>query len=161
MTREAPLSPEAFQNELGPRVERSWQSFGMVALELRAENLLTVVTALRDKFDFTLFLDVTAIDYPERSPRFDLVYHFYSPRHNQRVRLKMGVTGEQPVVPTLTAHYGSARYMEREVHDMYGIGFAGNADLRPILLYEGFVGHPLRKDYPIEQEQPLVPYRDA
>ena len=68
---------------------------------------------------------------------------------------------ERPVVPTLTGHYGSARYMEREVHDMYGIEFAGNADLRPILLYEGFVGHPLRKDYPIEREQPVVPYRSA
>ena len=67
MTREAPLSPEALQSEFGPRTERSWQSFGMVALELRAENLLTVVTALRDKFDFTLFLDVTAIDYPEQT----------------------------------------------------------------------------------------------
>jgi NADH-quinone oxidoreductase subunit C len=66
---------------------------------------------------------------------------------------------ERPVAPTLTGQYGSARYMEREVHDMYGIEFAGNEDLRPILLYEGFVGHPLRKDYPIEREQPVVPYR--
>ena len=161
MTRPAPLSPEAFQQELGARVERSWQSFGMAVLELRAENLLPTVNALRDKFDFTLFLDVTAVDYPERSPRFDLVYHFYSPRHNQRVRLKLAVAEQQPTVPTLTGLYGSARYMEREVHDMYGIGFEGNADLRPILLYEGFVGHPLRKDYPIEREQPMVPYRDA
>jgi len=161
MTGRAPLSSEALQQELGPLVERSRQSFGMAVLELRAENLLPVVNVLRDKFDFTLFLDVTAIDFPERSPRFDLVYHFYSPRHNQRIRLKLGVTTEPPVVPTLTTHYGAARYMEREVHDMYGIGFAGNADLRPILLYEGFVGHPLRKDYPIEHEQPMVRYRDA
>jgi len=161
MTGHAPLSSEALQQELGPLVERSRQSFGMAVLELRAENLLPVVDALRDKFDFTLFLDVTAIDYPERSPRFDLVYHFYSPRQNQRIRLKVAVAADPPAAPTLTSHYGSARYMEREVHDMYGIGFIGNADLRPILLYEGFVGHPLRKDYPIEQEQPLVPYRDA
>ena len=161
MTAHAPLLPEALQRELGALAERTWQSFGMTVLELSAGNLLPLVNTLRDKFDFTLFLDVTAVDYPERSPRFDLVYHFYSPRHNQRIRLKLSAPGEQPVVPTLTGLYGSARYMEREVHDMYGIGFAGNADLRPILLYEGFVGHPLRKDYPIEQEQPLVRYRDA
>ena len=158
MTGSAPLTHEAIEHELGRLVERSWQSFGMPVLELRLENLLPLVTGLRERFDFALFLDVTAVDYPERSPRFDLVYHFYSRRHNQRVRLKLPLPAERPVAPTLTGHYGSARYMEREVHDMYGIEFAGNQDLRPILLYEGFVGHPLRKDYPKEQEQPLVPY---
>ena len=159
MTGRAPLSYEAIERELGQLVERSWQSFGMPVLELRAENLPPLVTRLRDEFDFALFLDVTAVDYPERSPRFDVVYHFYSHRHNQRIRLKVRVSAERPVVPTLAGHYGSARYMEREVHDMYGIEFAGNEDLRPILLYEGFVGHPLRKDYPIEHEQPMVSYR--
>jgi NADH-quinone oxidoreductase subunit C len=63
------------------------------------------------------------------------------------------------VVASLTGLYGSARFMEREAHDMYGIEFTGNDDLRPILLYEGFVGHPLRKDYAMEMEQPIVPYR--
>ena len=159
MTGRALLSCEAIERELGRLVERSWQSFGMPVLELRAENLLPLVTSLRDRFDFALFLDVTAVDYPDRAPRFDVVYHFYSHRHNQRIRLKVRVPAQQPVVPTLIGQYGSARYMEREVHDMYGIEFAGNEDLRPILLYEGFVGHPLRKDYPIEREQPIVPYR--
>jgi NADH-quinone oxidoreductase subunit C len=155
----APLLQEAIERELGRLVERSWQSFGMPVLELHTENLLALVNTLRDRFDFALFLDVTAVDYPERSPRFDVVYHFYSHRHNQRIRLKVRVPAERPVVPTLIGHYGSARYMERELHEMYGIEFAGNQDLRPILLYEGFVGHPLRKDYPKLQEQPLVPYR--
>jgi len=159
MTGSVPLTPEAIEHELGRLIERSWQSFGMTVLELSAEHLVPLVTGLRDKFDFVLFLDVTAVDYPERSPRFDAVYHFYSRRHNQRIRLKVRVPAEQPVVPTLAGHYGSARYMEREVHDMYGIEFAGNEDMRPILLYEGFVGHPLRKDYPIEREQPVVAYR--
>jgi len=157
----APLSSDEIERELGGLIERSWQSFGIPVLELRVENLLPLVTGLRERFDFALFLDVTAVDYPDRSPRFDLVYHFYSRRHNQRVRLKLPLPAERPVAPTLTGHYGSARYMEREVHDMYGIEFAGNQDLRPILLYEGFVGHPLRKDYPIELEQPVVPYRST
>ncbi|HTP96715.1 MAG TPA: NADH-quinone oxidoreductase subunit C [Burkholderiales bacterium] len=148
--------------ELGGRIERSADSFGMLVLELRADNLVPAVTRLRDAFGFDLFLDVTAVDYPQRTPRFDVVYHFYSRTHNTRVRLKVPVAedrGNKPGVPTLTGLYGSARFMEREVHDMYGIAFAGNADLRPILLYEGFVGHPLRKDYPMEREQPIVPYR--
>ena len=63
------------------------------------------------------------------------------------------------VVDSLTPLYGSAAFAERECHEMYGVGFRGNTDLRPILLYEGFVGHPLRKDYPKQLEQPLVPYR--
>ena len=160
MTERAPLSSEAIERELG-RAGRA------VVAKLRHARCSScaprtcspLVARLRDRFDFALFLDVTAVDYPERSPRFDVVYHFYSHRHNQRIRLKVRVPAERPVVPTLAGHYGSARYMEREVHDMYGIEFAGNEDLRPILLYEGFVGHPLRKDYPIEREQPIVPYR--
>jgi NADH-quinone oxidoreductase subunit C len=147
---------------LGPLVQRSWSSFGMPVLELDVEQLIPVVQRLRAEFGFALFLDVTAVDHPARQPRFDVVYHFLSVPHRSRVRLKLqvGAGGEQaPVVPTLTGLYGSARFMEREVHDMYGIRFEGNADLRPILLYEGFVGHPLRKDYPMEHEQPIVAYR--
>lgn len=138
--------------------ERTHDSFGMLVLELRIENVLAVVERLRTQLQFNLFLDVTAIDYPTRAPRFDVVYHFYSRTH-RRIRLKVPVPGDPPTVPTLTALYGSARFMEREVHDMYGIHFAGNGDLRPILLYEGFVGHPLRKDYAMELEQPIVAYR--
>ncbi len=116
--------------------------------------------ALRDEFGFELLLDVTAVDWPDRDPRFDVVWHFYATRNRVRVRVKTAVALSDPVVPSLTALYGSAAIMERECHDMYGIRFEGNADLRPILLYEGFVGHPLRKDYPKRQEQPLVPYRE-
>ncbi len=144
---------------LAPLIDRSWDSFGMPVLELQVTQLMPVVQRLRTEFAFTLFLDVTAVDHPARQPRFDVVYHFMSARHRSRVRLKVQVTEDEPVVPTLTGLFGAARFMEREVHDMYGIRFEGNADLRPILLYEGFVGHPLRKDYPMEREQPIVPYR--
>ena len=94
-----------------------------------------------------------------REPRFDVVWHFYSTTHKVRVRVRARVSEADPTVDSLTALYGSAAFMERECHEMYGIRFRGNADLRPLLLYEGFVGHPLRKDYPKEQEQPLVSYR--
>jgi NADH-quinone oxidoreductase subunit C len=140
-------------------IERSSDSFGMLVLHVNVEYLLSVVARLHAEFEFDLFLDVTAIDYPDRSPRFDVVYHLYSRAHNERVRLKVSVPEQVPAVPTLTTVYGAARYMEREVHDMYGIDFTGNADLRPILLYEGFNGHPLRKDYAMEAEQPIVSYR--
>jgi NADH-quinone oxidoreductase subunit C len=87
------------------------------------------------------------------------VYHFYSTRDHVRVRLKTTVSEADPVVDSLVSLFGSAGFMERECHEMYGIKFHGNPDLRPILLYEGFEGHPLRKDYPKEHEQPLVRYR--
>ena len=139
--------------------ERAWESHGMLVLDLLPANLMTVVARLKDDYGCALFLDVTAIDYPERKPRFEVVYHFLCPAQMQRIRLKLGVDEQSAELPTLTGSYGAARYMEREVHDMYGIRFTGNADLRPILLYEGFEGHPLRKDYAMEHEQPIVPYR--
>ena len=132
---------------------------GVLVLELDAAALLPVVQRLRDEFAFDLFLDVTAVDWPDAPLRFEVVYHFYSMTHKVRVRLKVRVSEGHPIVDSLIGLYGSAHYMERECHDMYGIEFRGNHDLRPILLYEGFVGHPLRKDYPKQKEQPLVPYR--
>ena len=134
-------------------------SHGTLALLVAPGRLTDVVRSLRDEFGFDLMLDVTAVDWPERTPRFDVVYHFYSTRDFVRVRVKTRVPAEAPVVDTLVPLYDSARFAERECHEMYGIEFRGNADLRPILLYEGFVGHPLRKDYPKHRDQPLVPYR--
>jgi NADH-quinone oxidoreductase subunit C len=132
---------------------------GVLALLVEPAQLLAAVRVLKDTCGFDMFLDVTAVDWPDRVPRFDVVWHFYSTRHFVRVRLKARVTAADPAVDTLVPLYGSARYMERECHEMYGIAFRGNEDLRPILLYEGFEGHPLRKDYPKDREQPLVPYR--
>jgi NADH-quinone oxidoreductase subunit C len=134
---------------------------GVLVLEIEPGRLLETVRALKDDCGFDLFLDVTAVDWPEREPRFDVVWHFYSTREFVRARVKTRVSAADPTVDTLVPLYGSARYMERECHDMYGIAFRGNDDLRPILLYEGFEGHPLRKDYPKQKEQPLVPYREV
>lgn len=153
------MSYERITTELSGLVTRTWISFGMLVLEIEREQLLPVVQRLKTDFGFDLFLDVTAIDHLPREPRFEVVYHFLCPAQHLRIRLKMPVSEADPTVATLTHLYGSARFMEREAHDMYGIRFEGNADLRPILLYEGFVGHPLRKDYPMELEQPIVTYR--
>jgi len=134
-------------------------SHGILVFVLAPDELLPTVRQLRDAHGFDIFLDVTAVDWIGQVPRFEVVHHFYSTAHKVRVRLKVRVPEADPSVDSLVPLYGSAAFMERECHDMYGIHFRGNADLRPILLYEGFVGHPLRKDYPKQQEQPLVPYR--
>src|SRR5436190_4752835 len=136
-------------------------SHGIDVVTLAPDKLLPAVRRLKTELGFDLLLDVTAVDWPERTPRFDVVYHFYSTAHHVRVRVKTAVPESDPTVDSLVPLYGSAAFMERECHDMYGIVFAGNRDLRPILLYEGFVGHPLRKDYAKLHEQPLVPYRSA
>jgi NADH-quinone oxidoreductase subunit C len=150
---------DLMQRQLVPTGGEACVSHGMVVIMLPPTELLGTAKRLRSEFLFDLFLDVTAVDWPERTPRFDVVYHFYSTTHRIRVRLKTRVSHRDPVVDSLVSLYGSAHFMERECHDMYGIVFRGNPDLRPILLYEGFVGHPLRKDYPKLHEQPLVPYR--
>jgi NADH-quinone oxidoreductase subunit C len=152
---------EQIRERLADTTGETTIAHGILVLEIEPARLLEVVQPLKDEFDFDLFLDVTAVDWPQREPRFDVVWHFYSTRHFVRVRVKTRVPISDPTVDTLTKLYGSANYMERECHDMYGIVFRGNGDLRPILLYEGFEGHPLRKDYPKNQHQPLVPYRDV
>ena len=150
---------ERMQEELVPAGGEAIVGSDMLILALPPDALLATARRLASEFAFDLLLDVTAIDWPGRDPRFDVVYHFYSTTHRIRVRVKTRVGEGDPVVDSLISLYGAARFMERECHDMYGIVFRGNPDLRPILLYEGFVGHPLRKDYPKLQEQPLVPYR--
>jgi len=143
---------------LRPQAEEASVTHGVVAFAIAPPALLDVVKKLKSEFYFDLFLDVTAVDWLPQVPRFAVVWHFHSTQHHGRVRLKALVFESDPTVDSLTSHYGAAHFMERECHDMYGIVFRGNPDLRPILLYEGFVGYPLRKDYAKDHEQPLVPY---
>ena len=150
---------ELLKERLGSSLTEAAQARDMLVLVLPPAALLATVRELKAAFGFDLLLDVTAIDWNGQSPRFEVVYHFYSTVHFTRVRIKTRVAESDPAVDSLTSLYGSAAFMERECHDMYGIACRGNADLRPILLYEGFVGHPLRKDYDKLHEQPLVPYR--
>ena len=162
----APATPifATLQQALVPAAGPAQVVHGILVFQLAPTELLPAVQRLKVEFGFDLFLDVTAVDWlghaQGQDTRFEVVHHFYSTVHKQRVRLKTRVPESDPSVDSLRPFYGSAAFMERECHDMYGIRFRGNDDLRPILLYEGFVGHPLRKDYPKQQEQPLVPYRN-
>ena len=125
-----------------------------------------IVDALRfcrDEPDlgFDMLSDLTAVDFlkfpgREDGPRFEVVYHLYSLTHNHRVRLKVRVDEDEAVVPTAVDVWPIANWLEREVWDMFGIRFAGHPDPRRLLMYEEFVGHPLRKDYPINRRQPLI-----
>lgn len=151
---------EAVAGRLAPLATSVAPSHGLLVVEVEPPAVLEAARTLKESCGFDLLLDVTAVDWPQRSPRFDVVWHFYSARDFVRVRLRTRVPESDPTVDSLIGLYGSAGYAERECHDMYGIRFRGNADLRPILLYEGFVGHPLRKDYPKDREQPLIDLRE-
>jgi NADH-quinone oxidoreductase subunit C len=104
--------------------------------------------------------DLTVVDYLGREPRFDVVYQLYSISLNHRLRVEVPVAESDAVVPTASGVWKAANWAEREAWDMFGIRFAGHPDLRRILMYPEFDGHPLRKDYPLARRQPLVPERD-
>ncbi len=109
-------------------------------------------------FDFSILMDLTAVDYlkMERTPRFDVVYHLYSLAKNHRLRVKAGVDEKDLAIDSLVPLWPIANWFEREVWDMFGIKFKGHPNLKRILMYEEFKGHPLRKDYPYNKRQPLV-----
>lgn len=114
------------------------------------ENLVNVIKFLRDdaKTDFHLLVDITAVDYPAETERFEVVYHLLSLTKNHRIRVKT-TTGEETSVDSLVGLYPAANWFEREVFDMYGVYFNDHPDLRRILTDYGFEGHPLRKDFPL------------
>ncbi|MEM9146122.1 MAG: NADH-quinone oxidoreductase subunit C [Pseudomonadota bacterium] len=96
---------------------------------------------------FTTLIDITAVDWPERESRFEVVYHFLSMRQNQRIRVRVPCS-EEDVIPSINDLHPSANWFEREVFDMYGLLFSGHPDMRRLLTDYGFRGHPLRKDFP-------------
>jgi NADH-quinone oxidoreductase subunit C len=132
------------------------------ALVVSAAALAEVLEFLRDdpEFRFEMLVDITAIDYRPRRGCFHVVYLLRSLSRNARLTVKVEVAADAPEVPTACALWRSANWAEREVWDMFGVRFTGHPDLRRILMYPEFVGHPLRKDYPVEKRQPLVEERD-
>jgi NADH-quinone oxidoreductase subunit C len=124
-----------------------------------------VARLLRDspRADMTMLTDLTAVDFPDREPRFEVVAHFYSLAKGHRVRLKARIgdaEAENLEIDSLTELWASANWLERECFDMFGVNFKGHPDLRRILLYPEFEGYPLRKDYPADRIQPLIEYLD-
>ncbi|MFK4809229.1 NADH-quinone oxidoreductase subunit C [Devosia sp. ZW T5_3] len=125
-------------------------SYSELTLTIERDAIVAVATFLRNdaKCRFISFTDVTAVDYPERDERFDVVYHFMSPHLNQRIRIKLTTDDTMPV-PSITGVFRGADWFERETYDLYGVLFSGHNDLRRILTDYGFDGHPLRKDFPV------------
>ncbi len=136
--------------KLGDRVARADIAYGELTLLAEAENIIPILTFLRDdaSCQFVSIIDICGADYPSRAKRFDVVYHLLSPRKNVRVRVKVQ-TDEDTPVPSATGVYPGADWFEREAYDLYGILFSGHPDLRRLLTDYGFEGYPLRKDFPL------------
>jgi NADH-quinone oxidoreductase subunit C len=116
----------------------------------RARDIVAIVTFLREdsRCQFISIIDITAVDWPGREPRFDVVYHLLSPRQNLRIRVKVE-TDETTPIPSIIDVFPGANWFEREIYDLYGVLFSGHPDMRRILTDYGFEGHPLRKDFPL------------
>ncbi|WP_339914565.1 NADH-quinone oxidoreductase subunit C [uncultured Brevundimonas sp.] len=123
-------------------------SFGELNLVAHRDRIVEVLTVLRDRFGFQQLLDVCGVDYPDRTERFEVVYHLLSMTRNVRLRVKVA-TDERAPVPSVISVYPAANWFEREAFDMYGILFSDHPDLRRLLTDYGFQGHPLRKDFPM------------
>jgi NADH-quinone oxidoreductase subunit C len=152
---------------LDPDVSGFEVKLGQLIVQARAGAIARVLTFLRDDgaCRFEMLVDLTAVDYPEREQRFEVVYNLLSLTHNQRIRVKVA-TDEDTPVPSVASVFPTATWFEREVWDMYGVFFSDNPDLRRILTDYGFQGHPLRKDFPLtgyvevryDEEQKRVVY---
>src|SRR5262249_60726652 len=126
---------------------------GEVVVVVEREAAAQTLRTLRDHptLAFDMLSDLTAVDYVDQVPRFAVVYQLYSTRQNHRLRVKVPVPADDPSLPSAVPLWKSANWAERETWDMFGIRFVGHPDLRRILMYAEFVGHPLRKDYPLDR----------
>ena len=152
---------EKFQQDI--LSTHSFRDDETVILNPQALRLFASFLKETPELAFNFLMDVTAVDYlhfakgeTKKSPRFEVIYHFYSLKGNHRLRLKVPVEEKNPEVDTLSDLWASANWFEREVWDMFGIRFKGHPNLKRILMYDEFKGHPLRKDYPFNKRQPLV-----
>ncbi|MGH9338807.1 MAG: NADH-quinone oxidoreductase subunit C [Acidobacteriota bacterium] len=156
------LTLEKLQSQFADPIIETHSQLGQDTAILSKDALFEAARFLKETAElrYNYLMDVTAVDYWKRKPRFEVVYHFLSLENRFRLRLKVPVAGLEPELESLTPLWAAADWYEREVYDMFGIKFKGHPNLRRILLYPEFEGHPLRKDYPVNKRQPLVGPKD-
>lgn len=143
------LLSESLQADLGDSLIESKMAFGELTITVARDQIVAIMAKLKAKpYRFHQLIDITGVDYPKRSERFEVVYHLLALAQNIRLRVKLSVDEKQPV-PSLISVYPNANWYEREAFDMYGILFSDHPDLRRILTDYGFEGYPLRKDFPM------------
>jgi NADH-quinone oxidoreductase subunit C len=154
---------DTLKEKFGAGILETSNALGEDSIVIDRGHAPEIFRSLHDDGDFAFefLIDVTAVDWLERRPRFEVVYQLKSMSRGLRLRVKIQVgAGDDAWVPSVYEVWKSADWLERECFDMFGIQFRGHPDLRRILLYDTFVGHPLRKDYPFQKRQPIVPEID-
>jgi NADH-quinone oxidoreductase subunit C len=149
-------------DKFGDSLIDTHSKLGQDTVVIDKSRIVDLCRFLRDdpKLEYGFLIDLTAVDFWKKQPRFEVVYHLFSLNHGYRLRIKVPVGEPDPEVDTVCEVWPVANWFEREVYDMFGIKFAGHPDLRRILMYPEFEGHPLRKDYPIRKRQPLIGPQD-
>jgi NADH-quinone oxidoreductase subunit C len=134
------------------------ERLGDATAVVHADRIVEVMQFFKqtEGLEFDMLADLTCVDFLGREPRFEMVYHLYSVKRNHRIRIKAGVPEDPCEIDSVKGVWPTAGWLEREVWDMYGVRFRNHGDMRRLLLYEEFEGHPLRKDYPKEKRQPLI-----
>jgi NADH-quinone oxidoreductase subunit C len=155
---------EMLKEKFGDAVLETHSDFGDDTAVVSPDRWKEICRFLRDdpSMAFDMPIDLCGVDYPDRLPRFEVVLHLYSVSKRHRLRLKARVgdeDGESVEIDTVADIWVGVNWYERETFDLMGVSFKGHPDLRRILMYPEFEGHPLRKDYPAQKTQPLVPYR--
>jgi NADH-quinone oxidoreductase subunit C len=154
MNNSAPIVPvregliEEVQAALGDLLIEAADAVGEVSFTVRRDGVVEACRILRDGFEYQQLMEIAGVDYPQRPERFEIVYHLLSLTRNHRVRVRVSTDEETPV-PSVTALWPVANWLEREVFDLYGVIFEGHDDLRRILTDYGFRGYPFRKDFPM------------
>jgi NADH-quinone oxidoreductase subunit C len=154
------------EEKFGPAILETHSEHGDDTAVVEVSHWFAVAEFLRDdpRCDMQMMVDLCGVDFPHREPRFEVVMHLHSLNLKHRLRVKTRVGDEEGNGAELTSVvpiWSGADWFERETFDLMGIVFLGHPDLRRILLYPEFVGHPLRKDYPADKSQPLVPFREG
>lgn len=150
--------------KFGDEVIETHDQHGDETAVVKPARVLEMMTFLRDDdtLAFEMLSDLTGVDLlGVADPRFQVVYHLYSLSKHHRLRIKVSLDDEAPKVASVVGLWKSAYWMEREAYDLYGIHFEGHPDMRRLLLYPEFEGHPLRKDYETEERQPRIPPREG
>lgn len=152
---------ERLQEAFGPAILETSGYLGNETAVVAKEKIVDAVKFLRDTkgLEFNFMMDLAGADYPERKERFEVVYHLYSLSTKGRIRLKVRVPESNPALPSICSLYKAANWFEREAYDMFGLRFEGHPNLKRILLFDEFEGHPLRKDYPVNK-RPKIPTPD-
>jgi NADH-quinone oxidoreductase subunit C len=151
---------EDLQKKFSTGIVEISSQFGDEIILIEKEALQDIVNFLReDPYGFSMLLDLTCVDYLGEEKRFEMVYHLFSLSLNMRLRFKAKLYQKDSKIDSLTSIFKNANWLEREVYDMFGIQFAGHPYLRRLFMYDGFEGHPLRKDYPLRKQQPKIQLR--